>query len=138
MNELTVVQQLHDEAARMAANNTQMMQLVANVARTINDLSARISALEKLMADTQRVTVSHAQTLAIKARIRARAEEFCESNALPSGSETAVRRAIGADVKAQYAVKDLHDLPANYFNLVVVFVGDWTSRSLARKLRSGG
>lgn len=97
-------------------------------------MEQRIKKLEKLTE--QKVTISSKQAKALQKRVQARSSALCEKHGFSyvNDGET-FRRAIWRDLKAQYAVEDVHDLPAVYFDIAAQFVDGWTSYSIVRKVR---
>ena len=100
-------------------------------------MEQRIKKLEKLTE--QRVTISSKQAKALQKRVQARSMALCEKHGFSysDGGET-FRRAIWRGLKAQYAVDDVHDLPAAYFDLAAQYIDGWSSYSIVRKLRERG
>lgn len=97
-------------------------------------MEQRIKKLEKLTE--QRVTISSKQAKALQKRVQARSMALCEKHGFSySDGGEAFRRAIWRGLKAQYAVDDVHDLPAVYFDLAAQYIDGWTSYSIVRKLR---
>lgn len=97
-------------------------------------MEQRIKKLEKL--NEQRVTISGKQAKALQKRVQARSTALCGKHGFSySDDGETFRRAIWRDLKTQYAVDDIHDLPAVYFDLAAAFVDGWTSYSIVRKIR---
>ena len=97
-------------------------------------MEQRIKKLEKLTE--QRVTVSGKQAKALQKRVQARSATLCNKHGfLYADDGEAFRRAIWRDLKTQYAIDDIHDLPAAYFDLAAALVDGWTSYSIVRKIR---
>ena len=117
-------------------NNVQQMNLILQqFAGYMAAMDQRIKKLEKM--NEQRVTISHKQAKALQKRVLARAGALCEKHGLnypDAGKE--LRKAIWSDLKTQYTIDDIHDLPAVYFELAAQLIDGWTSYSVIRKLRA--
>ena len=88
----------------------QLRLCVAQLGRIVATMQRRMDEMEKERA--QRVTVSHAQALAMQKRMRYRAAAICEKYALSSPEDAAAfRKAMKAAVLSRFGVRDLHDLP---------------------------
>lgn len=98
-------------------------------------MEQRIKKLEKLTE--QRVTISGKQAKAIQKRVQARSAALCDKHGfLYADDGEAFRRAIWRDLKGQYGIDDIHDLPAVYFDIAAQYIDSWQSFSLVRKLRA--
>lgn len=117
-----------------AQNAAEMQRMLAQMAQIVVSFDQRIKALESLLA--QRVTVTSVQAKALNTAIQAQARALCDKHGFSYQADgAAFRRAILRDLKAQYGVADLHDIPAAYFDLAMQFVGRWSSFALVRKIR---
>ncbi len=98
-------------------------------------MEQRMKKLEKLTE--QKVTISSKQAKALQKRVQARSVALCEKYGLlyADDGET-FRRAIWRDLKGQYAIDDVHDLPAVYFDIAAQYIDSWASYSIVRKLRT--
>ena len=120
---------------QQSENNAQMAKYIQQMAQIVLSLDRRINMLETLLS--QRVTVTAAQARAVSNAVQAQAIALCAKHGFDYREDgEAFRRAIWRDVKAQFGVKDIHDLPAAYFELAVASVEKWTSFALIRKLRT--
>ena len=98
-------------------------------------MEQRIKKLEKLTE--QRVTINSKQAKALQKRVQARSAALCEKHGfLYADDVETFRRAIWRDLKGQYAIDDIHDLPAVYFDIAAQYIDGWTSYSVVRKLRA--
>lgn len=98
-------------------------------------MEQRIKKLEKLTE--QRVTINSKQAKALQKRVQARSVTLCEKYGfLYADDGETFRRAIWRDLKGQYAIDDIHDLPAVYFDIAAQYIDGWTSYSVVRKLRA--
>ena len=94
-----------------------------------------IKKLEKLTE--QRVTISSKQAKALQKRVQARSAALCDKHGfLYADDGETFRRAIWRDLKGQYGIDDIHDLPAVYFDIAAQYIDSWQSFSLVRKLRA--
>lgn len=117
-----------------AQNAADMQRMLAQMAQIVVSFDQRIKSLESLLA--QRVTVSSVQAKALCAAIQAQARALCDKHGFSYKDDgAAFRRAILRDLKAQYGVADLHDIPAAYFDLAMQFVHRWSSFALVKKIR---
>lgn len=110
-------------AADLSAHVQQLGRIVALMLRKMDEMEAE---------SARRVTVNHAQALALTARIRARAAEICAVYDLTGqGDAAAFRAAIKKAVLGRFGIRDLHDLPLralveaermidNYANIALV------------------
>lgn len=97
-------------------------------------MEQRIKKLEKLTE--QKITISSKQAKALQKRVQARSAALCEKHGfLYKEDGTVFRRAILRDLKTQYAVEDIHDLPAVYFDFAAAYVEGWSSYATVRKIR---
>ena len=98
-------------------------------------MEQRIKKLEKLTE--QKVTISSKQAKALQKRVQARSVALCDKYGFSYADDgEAFRRALWHDLKTQYAVEDVHDLPAVYFDIAAQYIENWTSYSTVRKLRA--
>lgn len=98
-------------------------------------MEQRIKKLEKLTE--QKVTISSKQAKALQKRVQARSAALCDKYGfLYTEDGEAFRKALWRDLKAQYAIEDVHDLPAAYFDIAAQYIENWTSYSTVRKLRA--
>ena len=110
-------------AADLSAHVQQLGRIVALMLRKMDEMEE---------ASARRVTVNHAQALALTTRIRERAAEICAAFDLQDRADTAVfRAAIKKAVTGRFGIQDLHDLPLralpdaermidNYANITLV------------------
>lgn len=100
-------------------------------------MEQRMKKLEKLTE--QRITINSKQAKALQKRVQMRSAALCDKHGFSyaSGGE-AFRRALWRDLKAQYGVDDIHDLPAAYFDLAGGFIDGWTSYQTVKKIRAKG
>ena len=98
-------------------------------------MEQRVKKLEKLTE--QKVTINSKQAKALQKRVQARSAALCEKHGFSytDDGET-FRRAIWRDLKGQYAIDDVHDLPAVYFDIAAQYIDGWNSYSIVRKLRA--
>ena len=97
-------------------------------------MEQRIKKLEKLTE--QRVTISSKQAKALQKRVQSRSADLCMKYKFTYSEDgETFRRAIWRDLKGQYAIDDIHDLPAAYFDLAAAFINNWTSFQTVRKIR---
>lgn len=88
----------------------QLGRYVQQLGRIVAAMQRRMDDLERESA--RRVTISHAQALALQKRIRARAAAICARYDLGApGDQAAFRAAIKRAILQRYAIRDLHDLP---------------------------
>ena len=98
-------------------------------------MEQRIKKLEKLTE--QKVTISSKQAKALQKRVQARSMALCEKHGFSYADDgETFRRAIWRDLKGQYAIDDVHDLPVVYFDIAAQYIDGWTSYSIVRKLRA--
>lgn len=115
-------------------NVDEMKRLLSQMAQIVITFDQRVKNLETLLS--QRVTVSAVQAKALTAAVQAQARALCEKHGFSYKDDgTAFRRAILRDLKTQYGVTDIHDIPAAYFDLSMQFVQRWSSFALVKKLR---
>lgn len=126
-----VVQQSLDQQIR---NTDDMKRLLSQMAQIVITFDQRVKSLETLLA--QRVTVSAVQAKALSVAVQAQARALCDKHGFSYKDDgAAFRRAILRDLKTQYGVTDIHDIPAAYFDLSMQFVQRWSSFALVKKLR---
>lgn len=117
-----------------AQNAADMQRMLSQMAQIVVSFDQRIKSLESLLA--QRVTVSSVQAKSLCAAIQTQARALCDKHGFSYKDDgAAFRRAILRDLKAQYGVADLHDIPAAYFDLAMQFVRRWSSFALVKKIR---
>ena len=130
-NALVTLEQL---TQRQDYNNQQMSLFLQQLGGYMSAMEQRIKKLEKLTE--QRVTIRGKQAKALQKRVQARSAALCDKHGfLYAEHGEAFRRAIWRDLKTQYAIDDIHDLPAAYFDLAAALVDGWTSYSIVRKIR---
>lgn len=117
----------------------QIVQLTALVQRFSSVLIAmdqRMAKLERLL--DRKVTIEAKQYKAIQKAIKERAKELCDKYKLdPKEAGKVIRKAITTDIMARYGVTDLHDLPDNYYDIILQEIAGFTSFALVCKLRGG-
>lgn len=115
-------------------NGEDMARLVAQMAQIAAGFDRRLRMLEEQL--TQKVTITHAQVKLLSSAMKDRSEEICARYDLDAKAcAGSIRSAIGRDVKKRFAVADLHDLPACYYELAQKMIREWTSFALVRKIR---
>lgn len=120
--------------AQQYQNAAEMRQLVGQMAQIAMNLDKRVRMLEDLLL--RKVTVSSVQAKAIGSAVREQARALCTKYALDYARHgAAFRAAIQRDVKAQYGISDIHDLPASYYDLAIKFISGWSSFALVCKAR---
>ena len=130
-NALVTLEQLTQQ---QNVNNQQMSLFLQQLGGYMAMMEQRIKKLEKLTE--QRITISSKQAKALQKRVQARSAGLCDKHGFSYADDgETFRRAIWRDLKAQYAVDDIHDLPAVYFDLAAAFVDGWTSYSTVRRIR---
>ncbi len=122
--------------ADQTANAQQMAVYMQQMCAVVAALDRQIKALEKLSAQ-QRITINSKQAKALQKRVQSRCRALCEKYDFPyQECGESFRRALWSELKVQYAVDDVHDLPAQYFDLACSFVEGWTSFQTVRRLRT--
>lgn len=122
--------------ADQTANAQQMAVYMQQMCAVVAALDRQIKALEKLSAQ-QRVTINSKQAKALQKRVQSRCRSLCDKYDFPyQECGESFRRALWGELKVQYAVDDVHDLPAQYFDLACSFVDGWTSFQTVRRLRT--
>ena len=97
---------------------------IQQMGAVVTALDQRMKKLERLTE--QRVTINSKQAKALQKRVQARSAVLCEKHGFSYAEDgEAFRRAIWRDLKAQYAIDDIHDLPAAYFALAGTFIDGW-------------
>lgn len=108
---------------------------IQQMGAVVTALDQRMKKLEKLTE--QRVTINSKQAKALQKRVQARSAVLCEKHGFSYAEDgEAFRRTIWRDLKAQYAIDDIHDLPAAYFALAGTFIDGWSSFQTVRKVRA--
>lgn len=116
-------------------------ELVRALAANVQQLGRIVAAQQKRLDDMEReaarrVTVSHAQALALGRQIAARATKICQDYALPDPSDAAaVRRAIKKDVLTRYGIRDIHDLPLSCLDAAADRIARYMSIGLVKERR---
>lgn len=115
-------------------NGEEMGRLVAQMAQIAAGLDRRLRMLEDQLS--QKVTIQHAQAKLLGAAMRDRSLDICDKYTLDAKAcAGTIRSAMLRDVKKQFGISDLHDLPACYYDLALKAVREWTSFALVRKIR---
>lgn len=115
-------------------NGQDMERLVAQMAQIAAGFDRRLRMLEEQLS--QKVTITHAQAKLLGAAMRGRSIGICEKYELDAKAcASTIRSAILRDVKKQYSIEDVHDLPALYYDLAMRMIREWTSFALVRKIR---
>ena len=131
MSELITAQT--DIIRRQETQLRQMESAVQQLASIAAIMDARIRELEKRIG-TQ--TVDSKQARALQYLVRKRSEALCEKHGFDyAESGPAFRRAMWADLKTQYRIDDVHDLPERQYDQAAEFISGWSSYSLVKKLR---
>ena len=126
--------QLAQNVAKLERENEELRQAIVSIGQLMVGMDAKLKGLEALLS--QKVTVNAKQARAISAAVASTARRLCEKYGFDYTQDgDTFRRAIWRDVKKQYGVADVHDLPAAYFDLALQLVNGWSSFSLVRKLR---
>ena len=126
---------LEDLTRQQAAQLQQMGLFIQQFGGYMAAMEQRLKKLEKLTE--QKVTINSKQAKALQKRVQARSAALCEKYGFSYADDgETFRRAIWRDLKGQYAIDDIHDLPAVYFDIAAQFVDNWTSYSVVRKLRT--
>lgn len=125
---------LEELTMQQTANNAEFGRYMREMARISLSFETRIKSLEVLLS--QKITVSAAQAKAVSLAVQAQARALCDRYGMDYKRDgEAFRRAIWRDLKAQFGVKDIHDLPATYFELAISAAGKWNSFAFVRRLR---
>lgn len=133
-DELQIARVAETALSQLSENNADMRTLVVQMGQIAASLNERVRTLETIMM--QRITITGAQAKMIQSAVRDRARAICGKYALDYARHgEAVRRAIWRDLKVQYRIADIHDLPAAYYDLSMKKIQGWTSFELVRKLR---
>lgn len=134
ITELAKLDYTGEEAAlaRLEKQNRIMGNYLEQMARLLDATQRRLGELEKQQAP---LTVTHKQQKALVAHVKARADELIEKHGLAPSDGAALRRAIRQAILRQYAIDDLHDLPASCLTQACSTIDRWTSLALIRKLR---
>lgn len=114
-------------AADLSAHVQQLGRIVALMLRKMDEMEAE---------SARRVTVNHAQALALTARIRRRAEEICAAYELGGkGDAAAFRAAMKKAVLGRYGIRDLHDLPMRCLPEAERMIDNYASIALVMERR---
>lgn len=106
---------------------------VTQMGRMMMELQHRLDELESKQAQ---ITLNHAEVLQVMARIRLRADEYCEKYALTDKKDiSAIRGAIKKSVLKSHGVKDLHDVPAIARQGAEAQIDRWTDIRMVMKIR---
>ena len=128
---------LEQQTRQQEINNQQMALFIQQFGGYMAAMEQRIKKLEKLTE--QRVTVSSKQAKALQRRVATRSAALCDKYGFSYGdSGEAFRRALWRDLKGQYGIDDIHDLPAAYFDIAAQYIDGWTSYQTVRKIRAKG
>lgn len=125
------------ESQQMALNAADLQRLglyIGQLGQLVAAMQARIDALER--ENGRRVTISHAQALALGRRISLRAMELCEKYRLDGKADySAFRAAIKKALLTQYAIRDLHDLPLSSLDAAGRAIDNFVSIALVKERR---
>ena len=131
---MTITRQQHDNLMQMAEVSRQLAATVQQLGQALAAINIRMARLEKMM--DVKVTVTSQQAKALNKAIRERAKALCDKHGLLySRDGKLVRAAISRAVLSQYAVHDIHDVPAAYFDLALGLINNWQSFQLIRSIR---
>lgn len=144
MNQADYLMPLGEERSVSAAESQQMALSAADLqrlglyigqlGRLVATMQARIDALER--ENGRRVTISHAQALALGRRISLRAGELCEKYRLDEkADQAAFRAAIKKAVLALHGIRDLHDLPLGSLDAAGRAIDNFVSIALVKERR---
>ncbi len=118
--------------ARLEMQNRTLGNYLEQMAKLLDATQRRLGELEKQQTAA---TITHKQQKALAAHVKARADELIEKHSLAPSDGAALRRAMRQAILRQYAIDDLHDLPASCLTLAMATIDRWTSLALIRKLR---
>ena len=125
------------ETQQMALSAADMQRLglyIGQLGQLVAAMQARLDALER--ENGRKVTISHAQALSLGRRISLRAMELCEKYRLDGkADQAAFRAAIKKALLAQYAIRDLHDLPLGSLDAAGRAIDNFSSIALVRERR---
>lgn len=128
--ELSLMQITRQQADQI----TQLTALVRQFSTVVMAMDRRMEKLERLL--DRKVTIEVKQYKAIQKAIKERGKELCEKYRLDlKEAGKTIRKAITVDLQTRYGVTDLHDLPDNYFDIVLQEIAGFTSYALICKLR---
>ena len=131
---MTITRQQHENLMQIAETNRQMAVMLQLMGSALAALNNRLTTMERVLG--AKVTISGQQAKALQKCIRERARAVCEKYDLSYQQDgKRVRTAILHTVLAQYAVKDVHDTPAAYYDLAISLINTWTSFQLIRQIR---
>ncbi|MBR2664279.1 MAG: hypothetical protein IKE25_11235, partial [Clostridia bacterium] len=115
---MTITRQQHDNLMQMAEVSRQLAATVQQLGQALAAINSRMARFEKMM--DVKVTVTSMQAKTLNKAIRERAKVLCEKHdLLYSRDGKLVRAAISRAVLSQYAVHDIHDVPASYYDLAL-------------------
>lgn len=144
-DEMERLRAMSGERTEMAVRETGGAFIVPE--QTAADLSAHVQQLGRIVAlmlrkmdemeqNTRRITVDHAQALALAARIRGRASEICAVYDLKDRADTAAfRAAIKKAALTRWGIKDLHDLPLRCLPEAERMIDNYASIALVMERR---
>ena len=117
----------------MGENTRKMGEMILQLGTMMGAMQRRLDEMEARQA---RVTISHAETKRIQARIRNRAEEICRKYQLQDPENRKIlRAAIRKAVLARWQVKDLHDLPESALEGADRLIDGWSDIRLIMERR---
>ena len=117
-----------------AAQMQQMGLYIAQLGQIVAALQLRLDSLEK--ESSRKITITHAQTLALGRRMGARARELCEKYQLNgNGDASAFRAAIKKAVLVRWSIRDLHDLPLKSLDAAGDMIDSYASIALVMERR---
>ena len=132
-NALSTAPESREAAGQLDHDVRQLARITEQMTKLYLAMDARMRAMESILS--QRVTVTSAQAKVIRMAVQERARVLCDKHSLPySKAGQAVRRTIWRDIKAQYGIGSIYDLPATYYDLVLDYSREWSSFALMRKL----
>ena len=128
--ELSLVQITRQQAEQI----TQLTTLIKQFSAAVMAMDRRMEKLERML--DRKVTIEAKQYKAIQKAIKERGRELCDKYRLDQKEAgKAIRKAIASDIQTRYGVTDLHDLPDNYYDIVLQEIAGYTSYALICKLR---
>lgn len=121
---------------QQAEQIVQLTTLVQRFSSVLLAMDQRMAKLERLL--DRKVTIEAKQYKAIQKAVKERAKELCDKYKLDQKEAgKVIRKAITSEVLTRYGIQDLHDLPDNYFDIVLQEIAGFTSYALVCKLRGG-
>lgn len=138
-DETAIITRQEQLLSQQQAQLQQVGQYVMQLGATVAQLTAELKAIKRQQAA---VTLTHAQTLEVQRRARAKAAALCERYRL-AGSQAVnqMKATILKDVLRAQGVKNLHDIPAASLDdikrQVDGFTGFEASRSIKEKAAKG-